>query len=107
MALIEAAGIVDATTMALSGRRVSAEEHLAQVERLRPVAVVLCNKHADAAPESVKSEAMVRWVGAMLESGFGAKFTSQVRPLNHSSMFRTCGALGLLNPWRVQRGGVV
>ena len=107
MALIDAAGIVAATSMALSGRSVTADEHLAMVERLRPVSIVLCNKHADAAPESVKSEAMVRWVGAALEAGFGAKFTEQVRPLNHSAMFRTCGALGLLHPWRVQRGGVV
>ena len=42
MALIEAAGIVDATTMALSGRRVSAEDHLcasraASPGRNRPV----------------------------------------------------------------------
>ena len=107
MALIDAEGIRDATGMALSGRSVSADEHLEQVERLRPVAVVLCNKFADAAPDEVKSEAMIRWIGGMLESGFGAKFTSQVRPLNHSSMWRTCGALGLLYPWRVQRGGVV
>ena len=107
MALISAEGIRDATTMALSGRRVSADEHLEQVERLRPVAVVLVNKCAAAAPDEIKSEAMIRWIGASLESGFGAKFTSQVRPLNHSAMFRTCGALGLLSPWRVQRGGVV
>ena len=107
MALIDSAGIVDATSMALSGRRVTEEEHLAQVERLRPVAVVLCNKFASAAPDEVKSEAMIRWCGAMLESNFGAKFTSQVRPLNHSAMWRTSGALGLLHPYRVQRGGVV
>lgn len=107
MALIEAAGIVDATTMALSGRRVSAEDHLAQVERLRPVALALVDRYAAAAPEAIRSEAIVRFVGASLESGFGAKFTSQVRPLNHSAMWRTSGALGLLHPWRVQRGGVV
>ena len=107
MALIDAEGIVLATSMALSGRRVTEEEHLGQVERLRPVAIVLCNKYADSAPDEVKSEAMIRWIGGMLESGFGAKFTSQVRPLNHSAMFRTCGALGLLHLYRVQRGGVV
>ena len=107
MALIDAEGIVLATSMALSGRRVSAEDHLSQVERLRPVAIVLCNKYADSAPDEVKSEALIRFCGASLEMGFGAKFTSQVRPLNHSAMWRTCGALGLLSPWRVLRGGVV
>ena len=107
MALIDAEDIRDATTMALSGRRVSEEQHLEQVERLRPAAVLLVNKCAAAAPDEIKSEALVRWIGAMLESGHGAKFTSQVRPLNHSAMFRTCGALGLLHPWRLLRGGVV
>lgn len=107
MALIDADGIVAATSMALSGRRVSAEDHLAQVERLRAVAVVLANKCAAAAPDEIKSESIIRFIGASLESGFGAKFTSQVRPLNHSAMWRTSGALGLLYPWRVQRGGVV
>ena len=107
MALISAEDIVGATGMALSGRRVTEEEHLAQVERLRPVALALVERYAPSAVDEIKSEALIRFCGASLESGFGAKFTSQVRPLNHSAMFRTCGALGLLHPWRVQRGGVV
>ena len=70
--------------MAFAGRRVSAGDHLAQVERLRPVALALVEQYAVNAPEAIKSEAIVRFVGASLESNFGAKFTSQVRPLNHS-----------------------
>ena len=105
MALITAAAIVDATSMAFAGRRVSAGDHLAQVERLRPVALALVEQYAVNAPEAIKSEAIVRFVGASLESNFGAKFTSQVRPLNHSSMFRTSGAQGLLYPWHPKRAG--
>ena len=107
MDLIDAPGIVAATSMALSGRTVSAEQHLARVERLRPVAMALVERYASGAPVEVKSEALIRWCGAALESGYGAKFTESVRPLNHSAMLRTSGALGLLYPWHAQRGGVV
>lgn len=107
MALISAEEIRDATSMALSGRSVSPEDHLAYCVRLRQAATILVNKQAAAAPSEIKCEAIIRWCGAMLESGYGARFDSQVRPINHSAMFRTCGALGLLAPWRVLRGGVV
>ena len=105
MALITAAAIVDATSMAFAGRRVSAAKHLAEVERLRPVAIALAERYAVNAPETIKSESLVRFIGATLESGFGSKFTSQVRPLNHSAMFRTSGAQGLLYPWHPKRAG--
>ena len=105
MALITAAAIVDVTGMAFAGRRVSAAKHLAEVERLRPVALALVTQYAANAPEAIQSEAIVRFVGAMLESGFGAKFTQQVRPLNHSAMWRTCGSQGLLYPWHPKRAG--
>ena len=51
MALITAAAIVDATSMALAGRRVSAGDHLAHVERLRPVAIALTERYAVNAPK--------------------------------------------------------
>ena len=105
MALITAADIVKATSHAFANRKVSAANHLLFVERLRPVALALTEKYASAAPEEIKSESLVRFVGAALESGFGAKFTSQVKPLNHSSMFRTSGAQGLLYPWHPKRAG--
>ena len=105
MALITAAAIVDATSMAFAGRRVTPAKHLAEVERLRPVALALTERYASSAPEEIKSESLVRFIGAALESGYGAKFTSQVRPLNHSSMFRTSGAQGLLYPWHPKRAG--
>ena len=107
MALISDEGIRDATSTALSGRSVSREQHLEQVKRLRPVALALTERYAAAAPDEVKSEALVRWCGAAIESGYGAKFTEQVRPLNHSGMFRTSGCMGLLYPWHAQRGGAV
>ena len=107
MALISDEDIRDATSRALSGRTLSAEDHLAQVKRLRPVALALVERYAAAAPDEIKGEALVRFCGASIESGFGARFDSQIRPLNHSGMFRTCGCMGLLYPWHSQRGGVV
>ena len=105
MALITAAEIVKGTNHAFANRRVSAADHLLFVERLRPVALALVEQYAVNAPEAIKSESLVRFIGAMLESGFGAKFTSQVKPLNHSGMFRSCGAQGLLYPWHPRRAG--
>ena len=91
--------------MAYASRRVSPADRLATVERLRPVALALVEQYAVNAPEAIKSESLVRFIGAMIESGFGSKFTSQVRPLNHSAMFRTSGAQGLLYPWHPKRAG--
>ena len=105
MALIDATAIVKATSNAFGSRRVSATDHLLFVERLRPVALALVEQYAVNAPEAIKSEAIVRFVGAALESGWGSKFTQQVRPLNHSAMWRTCGSQGLLYPWHPKRAG--
>ena len=105
MALITAADIVKATSHAFANRKVSAANHLLFVERLRPVAIALTEQYAVNAPEAIKSESIVRFIGAMLESGFGAKFTSQVKPLNHSAMWRTCGSQGLLYAWHPRRAG--
>ena len=105
MALITAAQIVKATSHAFANRTVPAADRLLFVERLRPVALALVEQYAVNAPEAIKSESLVRFIGASLESGFGAKFTSQVKPLNHSSMFRTSGAQGLLYAWHPKRAG--
>ena len=105
MALITAADIVKGTSQAFAGRRVSAADHLVFVERMRPVAIALVDRYAAAAPEAVRSESVLRFCAALMESGYGAKFTKDVRPINHGSMFRTCGAQGLLQPWHPRRAG--
>ena len=105
MALISAADIVSGTSMALAGRRVSAADHLVAIERMRPTAIALVDQYAASAPEAVRSEAILRFCGALMESGFGSKFAGDVKPVNHSSMFRTSGSQGLLQPWHPRRAG--
>ena len=107
MALITAADIVKGTSQAFAGRRVSPADHLLFVERMRPVALALVDRYAAAAPEAVRSEAILRFCGALMESGYGAKFAGEVKPVNHGSMFRTCGAQGLLQPWHPRRAGAI
>ena len=65
----------------------------------------MVDRYAASAPEEVRSEAILRFIGALLESGYAAKFAGDVRPINHSSMFRTCGSLGLLYPWHPTKSG--
>ena len=105
MALITATDIVKGTSQAFAGRRVSAADHLLFVERMMPVAIALVDRYAAAAPEAVRSEAVLRFVGALMESGYGSKFTKDVKPVNHGSMFRTCGSQGILQPWHPKRAG--
>ena len=107
MALITAADIVKGTSQAFAGRRVSAADHLVFVTRTRAVALALTERYASSAPDEIKSEAILRFVGALLESGYGAKFAGDVKPVNHGSMFRTCGAQGLLQPWHPRRAGAI
>ena len=105
MALISAADIVKGTSQAFAGRRVSPADHLLFVERMRPVATALVDRYAAAAPEAVRSEAVLRFCGALMESGYGSKFTKDVKPVNHGSMFRTCGSMAILQPWHPRRAG--
>ena len=105
MALITAAQIVKGTSQAFAKRRVTPADHLLFVERMMPVAIALVDRYAAAAPEECRSESILRFIGALLESGYGAKFAGEVKPVNHGSMFRTCGAQGLLQPWHPRRAG--
>ena len=107
MALISSADIVKGTSQAFAGRRVSAADHLVFVERMRPVALALAERYASAAPDEIKSEAILRFCGALMESNYGAKFAGDVHPVNHSSMWRTSGAQGLLYPWHPKRAGAI
>ena len=69
MALITAAEIVKGTSQAFAGRRVSPTDHLLFVTRMRPVALALVEQYSSAAPDELKSEAVFRFCGALMESG--------------------------------------
>ena len=40
-----------------------------------------------------------------MESGYGSKFTKDVKPVNHGSMFRTCGSQGILQTLASKKSG--
>ena len=105
MALITSSQIVKGTSQAFAKRRVTPADHLLFVERMRPVALALTERYASSAPDEVKSEAMLRFVGALLESGYGSKNVADTKPVNHGSMWRTCGSMGILEPWHPRRAG--
>ena len=105
MALITSAQIVKGTSQAFAKRSVSPADHLLFVERMRPVALALTERYASAAPDEVKSESILRFVGALLESNYGSKNVADTKPVNHGSMWRTCGSMGLLEPWHPRRAG--
>ena len=85
----------------------------ALADRLLPVAKALVERYGPAAPDSVANEATIRcagWLadtpGASLQSEqYGdvevSWSTSQLSALRHS------GAMALLSPWKVRRGGLV
>ena len=73
--------------------------------------------YASGAPESIKSEAIIRLCGYAFESttygGFGAiremktGDASHASVTNHAAMFMRSGAAGLLSPYRVRRAGAI
>ena len=82
--------------------------------RLHAVAVALVEHYAPAAPEAVQNEAVIRtagWLADQPAAGVRAMRTGDVftsfgpdralGPLRHS------GAMALLSPWKVRRGGAV
>ena len=81
-------------------------------DRLHPVAVALVERYASDAPEAVANEAAVRTAGWLAESPHGpirSETTGDVRTsfdgARASSALRHSGAMGLLSPWKVRRGG--
>ena len=107
---ITAAQVVDATSYAYSGRKVTPAEHLAAVTRLLPVARSIIERYGgDGVPEAVASEGIIRLTGYFLEARFGAFASSQTKipPQAHAAAFRNSGAQALISPWKVRRAGAV
>ena len=82
--------------------------------RLHPVAVALVERYAPDAPEAVANEAAIRCAGWLLETPAGAvrsETTGDVRTTFDGARslgaLRNSGAMSLLSPWKVRRGGSV
>ena len=85
-----------------------------EIERLAEVCAILVCRYAPGAPMAVRREAVIRCMGWLLESQPAAitriqsvseraiEYTaSQWSPLRHS------GAMAILSPWKVRRGGAI
>ena len=93
----------------------------ATVERLGAVASVRVEQFASNAPSAIRSEALIRFAGYLLEaagSGFGAIRGKSINldsavtlqrdsVTNHAAAFRNCGAMALLSPWKRRRAGAI
>ncbi len=83
-------------------------------DRLHPVAVALVEKYAPQAPEAVQNEAAIRCAGWLWESPHGpirSESTGDVRTAfdgpRSLGALRFSGAMGILSPWKVRRGGAI
>ena len=94
------------------GRAIGADA--ADAERLLGVASAMVERYAPTAPQSVKSEAVIRCAGALIQSDYGGIASESIgdRAVAYTSQaaggwnpFRRSGAMGLLSPWRVRRLG--
>ena len=85
----------------------------ADAARLGPVCSALTERFASGAPDSVKSESVIRTAGWLHESKPGlADSKVSVGPLDISRTFspglsalRHSGAMALLSPWKIRRAG--
>ena len=90
---------------------------LVRAEELLTAASARVEAYASGAPESIKSEAIIRLCGYAFESttygGFGAiremktGDSSHASVTTHAAMFMRSGAAGLLSPYRVRRAGAI
>ena len=85
--------------LAAAIRAGEAPEILSEITRLRSVAILQVEKHASEAPDAVKTEAVVRWVGYAFDRPTVARGSGLANSLVNS------GAGALLLPWRVIRAG--
>lgn len=81
---------------------------------LGETAAALIEDYAPGAPQAVKDEAALRFVGYMKQSPVSTISKIDVGSIdieysttNHAAMFRHCGAAALLTRWKVRRGGVI
>ena len=82
-------------------------------ERLSETATALVERFAANAPDTIKSEAVIRCAGWLHESPAGGvrmEAQGEVRTAYSPAMtgaLRSSGAMALLGPWKIRRAGVV
>lgn len=88
-------------------------ETTAEATRLLSVATELVNRYASGAPDSMLNEAVIRVAGYLSDQPSSARTRSIVGPISesyradHLSALRNSGAMALLSPWKVRRGGAI
>ena len=82
-------------------------------DRLHPVSLELVNRYAGDAPESIRSEAIVRCAGWLAEQPNASVRSEKVGDIetdyapSMGNALGHSGAMALLSPWRVFRAGVI
>ena len=65
------------------------------------------------APESIVNEAVIRFGGYLAQSDYGTVRDERIGEravsyaMNHAAMFRSCGAMSLLNPYKPRGAGAI
>ena len=86
---------------------------LGRAERVLPVAARMVLDYAPNAPTELLNEAVVRFGGYLLGSGYGEVRTETLGPMsvehvvNHAAAFRNSGAAALLTRYKVRRAGAI
>ena len=86
---------------------------IARATRVLPVATQAVTDYAPDAPEPLQNEAVLRFGGYLLGSGYGEVRSKSIGPLsvehvvNHAAAFRNSGAAALLTRHKVRRAGAI
>lgn len=84
-----------------------------RLDGLMAAASATVEEYAPGAPQAIRNEAMVRYCGYLRQSDYGGIRREEIGPknteyvVNHAAMFRNSGAMALLTPWKVRRGGAI
>ena len=93
--------LITATELAAAIRAGTSTEEMAEVNRLHGYAAAAVERFAAAAPDSIKSEAMVRLAGYLYDQPGAA------RGMGYANAFRNSGCASILLPYRSHRAGRV
>ena len=86
---------------------------VAQAPRLLAVATALVNRFAPNCPDEIANEAAILTAGYIWESPAGAVRSERQGDVEttyaptHTGALRYSGAMSLLSPWKVRRGGAI
>ena len=81
--------------------------------RLLPVVTLLVERYAPDADGDVQNEAAIRCAGWLAEQPMAARMSGKVGDMEAAyatasvSALRHSGAMALLSPWKVRRGGAI